>query len=395
MPSLPLGVPSDIDPYFYNREKELVNLHSFLNTLNQNVANQIIVTGYRGVGKSFLLKKMLKELPDNILTAYIDISQIYGIQKGNLTEEQIMHALFEAMNDATKKESDILLKIYNTGKDLLMKIKNNDYDFKGAGSVLGIAVPDVSDNYEKLSKFVMEYPQKVVNSSEREIKGFVVVIDEFQFIGELKSPEAFFWMFRSFTQEQDNVSYIFTGSTSSTSDIVDKINGINGAFGNRMIQFNVDPFTQDETKCYLKEKVGEIKFTKDGLDRFYRCTRGYPAYINSFCNTMSTDVTYNSDKVIEEFYLKLEQVAVKWIFTWSTLSKHEKCIITTIIDNGPLKWSSLLDKVDFSEGTLNKNIIKLKNKGILSHFNKQYDIDDHMLSAWLKYKKEQNGFYPQ
>jgi len=395
MPSLPLGVPSDLDPYFYNREKELINLHSFLNTLNQNVANQILVTGYRGVGKSFLLKKLIQELPENILAAYLDVSSIYGIQKGSLTEEQIMHALFEQMNNATKKESGILSSIYNAGKDILVKIKNNDYDFKEAGSVLGIAVPDISDNYEKLSKFVMEYPQKVVDSSNGEINGFVIVIDEFQFIGELKSPEAFFWMFRSFTQKQDNVSYIFTGSTSSTSDIVDKVNGINGAFGNRMIQFNIDPFTPDETESYLKERVSEIEFTKDGLDRFYRCTRGYPAYINSFCNTMSTGVTYDNDKIIEEFYLKLEQVAVKWIFTWSTLSKHEKCIITTIIDNGPMKWSNLLGEVDFSDRTLTKNIVKLKNKGILSHFNKQYGIDDHMLSAWLKYKKGQDGFYPQ
>jgi len=113
----------------------------------------------------------------------------------------------------------------------------------------------------------MEYPQKVVESSEGKINGFIIVIDEFQFIGELNAPEAFFWMFRSFTQEQDNVSYIFTGSTSSTSDIVNKINGVNGAFGNRMIQFNVDPFTRNETEAYLEEKVSEIKFTGDGLER--------------------------------------------------------------------------------------------------------------------------------
>lgn len=395
MPSLPLGVPSDIDQYFYNREKELVSLQSFLNTLNQNVANQILVTGYRGVGKSFLLKKLIQELPENILAAYIDVSNIYGIQKGKLTEEQIMHALLEQMNNATEKKSNILSRAYDAGKDILRRIRNNNYDFKKAGSVLGIAIPDISDNYKKLSKFVMEYPQKVVESSEGKINGFIIVIDEFQFIGELKAPEAFFWMFRSFTQEQDNVSYIFTGSTSSTSDIVNKINGINGAFGNRMIQFNVDPFTRNETEAYLEEKVSEIKFTGDGLERFYRCTRGYPAYINSFCNIISTDITYNDDNVIKEFYQKLEQVAVKWISVWATLSKYEKAIIITIIDNMPLKWGELLKKVDFSDGTLTKNLNKLKNKGILLHSNKRYSIDDHMLSAWLKYKKEQDGFYPQ
>ncbi len=54
----------------------------------------------------------------------------------------------------------------------------------------------------------------------------------------------------------------------------------------------------------------------------------------------------------------------------------------------------MLENVNFSDGTLTKNLTKLKNKGILSHFNKIYKIDDHMLLAWLEYKKEQDGFYP-
>ncbi|MCE7699416.1 MAG: ATP-binding protein, partial [Methanobacterium paludis] len=383
-----------LDRYFYNREKELINLKSLLGTLNQNVANQIIITGHRGIGKSFLLKKLVQELPSNILTAYVDISKIYGIHKGVLTEESIMDNLLEEMNKAIGEESDISLKVYNAGKDILRRIRRKNYDFKEAGSILGIPIPDVTDNYEKLSKFVMEYPQKVVESSEGKINGFVIVIDEFQLIGEINSPEAFFWMFRSYTQDQDNVSYIFTGSTSSSSDIVGKINGINGAFGGRMIQFNVDNFSRDETEGYLKEKVPEIKFTDDGLERFYKCTRGYPSYINSFCNTMSTNIVYDNDRVVEEFYQKIDQIAIKWIFQWATLSKREKCIITAVINNGPLTWGNLVDKVDFSDRTLAKYLSILKNKGIITHSDRKYKIDDHMLSAWLKYRKENDGFYP-
>ncbi len=62
---------------------------------------------------------------------------------------------------------------------------------------------------------------------------------------------------------------------------------------------------------------------------------------------------------------------------------------------GPLRWGELLDKVDFSDGTLIKNLTKLKNKGILLHSDKRYEIDDHMLAAWLKYKREEDGFYPR
>jgi len=394
MPNLPLGIPSNVEKYFYNRKNELVNIKSFLNTLNQNVANQILITGNRGVGKSFLLKKLLLELPENILTSYIDISSLYGIQKGNLTEEQIMQALLENMNSSLRNDDDTLKKIQNSIKDLILQIKNKEYDFKDAGSVFGVGIPDITDDYQKLSKFVMEYPQKIVDSSKGKIKGFVIVIDEFQFIGELESPEAFFWLIRSFTQKQDNVSYIFTGSTSTTSEMVNKLSGITGAFGNRMIQFNLDPFTKKETKNYLKERVSEIKFTDEGLERFYKCTRGYPAYINSFCNMMSSLTLYDENEVVNEFYQKLEQIAVKWITIWSSLSNQEKDIISTLVENKSLKWNELIKKLDFSESTVRKNLIKLKNKGLINHHNKIYNVEDHMLSSWLKNEKDKNGFYP-
>ena len=51
----------------------------------------------------------------------------------------------------------------------------------------------------------MELPQKIVDSSD-EIKGFIIVIDEFQLLGTIKSPEAFFWLIRSYSQQQFNVS---------------------------------------------------------------------------------------------------------------------------------------------------------------------------------------------
>lgn len=53
------------------------------------------------------------------------------------------------------------------------------------------------------------------------------------------------------------------------------INGQNGAFGGRMLQFNVDPFTKEETKRYLSERLSSLKFTDEGFERFYSCTRGF------------------------------------------------------------------------------------------------------------------------
>ena len=393
MPTLPLGIPSD--EFFYNREKELKKLKNYINALNEDIAEQILITGYRGVGKTSILKKLAVELPENILTTYLDISRIYGHQKGNLSEELIITNILSSVNESLKKKDiKITDKVYRTVNNLLNQFKTKKYDFKFAGSVLGIAVPEVKDDYQKLSHFVMEFPQKIVESSQGEIKGVVIIIDEFQLLGELEKSHAFFWMIRSYAQEQNNVSYIFTGSTSKTSAIVEMINGPNGAFGGRMIQFNVDPFTREEVKGYLYEKLPEINFTEEGFNRVYACTRGIPAYINAFANTLSADVTYDDENVKKTFQEKMDQITVMWIRIWGRLSPREKEIIVALAEHGSLSWSQLLLNVDFTRGTLAKYLDILKNKGIISTEGRKYIIDDHLLEIWIKNKKEIDGYYP-
>lgn len=395
MPLLPLSIPKDLDKYFYNREKDLKKLNNYINALNEDISEQILVTGLRGVGKTYLLKKLLKELPDNILVTYIDISKIYGNQRGKINEELIMHSLLNSMNDALRGEEDALSRVYHKINDFLVKMSMKEYDFKEAGNILGIAVPETKDNYEKLSHFVMEFPQKVVDASEGQVKGFVIIVDEFQLLGELENPNSFFWLIRSYTQDQDNVSYIFTGSISKTSEIVEMINGGKGAFGGRMIQVNVDPFTREETEGYLKERVGEINFTEDGLERFYECTRGVPAVINSFCNTLSSGDTYDAGKIKETFFEKMDQITVMWIRIWGTLNEKEKEIMISIAENGPQSWSELEKSVKFSRMTFTKYLDVLKNKGIVTFDpESKYKIADRMLEGWIKHKKEIDGYYP-
>ncbi|MDR3290674.1 MAG: AAA family ATPase [Methanobrevibacter sp.] len=394
MGTIPIGIPKNIDKYFYNRNSELVRLKSLIDTLNDDVSNQILLTGNRGVGKSFLLKKFISTVPNNILTAYIDISKILAMQKGELTEEKVLYEILEEMNKSLKSQGNEFKKIHITLKNLVSKIKNQDYDFKGGGSIFSIPIPEITTNYERLSQFVMDFPQNIVDSSNGKIKGFVIIFDEFQFLSKLNSTEAFFWLIRSHVLNQDNVTYIFTGSTSTTSEMVDKLNGIEGAFGTRMAQFNIYPFSKETTKNYLNEKISDIKFDEEGFNRFYKCTRGYPSLINSFTNIMDKDIVYTEEEVINEFFTKLDQIAVNWIILWSTLSKNEKDIVTTIVENESIKWKELIEKLDFSQNTFTKNIKKLKNKAIISHLNSTYKVEDYMLLAWLKHRKDIDGFYP-
>lgn len=394
MPILPMGIPKDVDKFFYNREKDLKKLKNYINALNLDVAEQILVTGFRGVGKTYLLKKLANDLPENILVAYVDISRIYGLQKGVLTEELIMKEILSSLNRSLTLKESYPSKIKLSLTTALGQINWKKYDFKEAGGILGVDIPQINDDYEKLSHFVMEFPQKIVASSSGKLKGVLIIIDEFQLIGELDNPTAFFWMIRSYTQEQDNVTYIFTGSTSKTSDIVEMINGSKGAYGGRMIQFNVDPFSPTETQGYLSERVPEINFTNDGFERFYKCTRGIPAYINSFCNTLSAGEVYDEERVRKTFFEKMDQITIMWIRIWGTLTPYEKDILIQLADSGSQTWTQLLENTGQSRGTLTKYLDIIKNKGIVTIGNKKYSIGDLMLEAWLKHRKELDGYYP-
>lgn len=83
-----------------------------------------------------------------------------------------------------------------------------------------------------------------------------------------------------------------------------------------------------------------------------------------------------------------------WIKIWSSLNKNEKNIVEQLVEEDSLTWSELLEKTNISRGTFNKYLTSLKDKGIISHTNQKYSIEDEMLKTWLNYEKEVYGIYP-
>ena len=109
--------------------------------------------------------------------------------------------------------------------------------------------------------------------------------DEFQIIKELGGELTdFLWYMISYIQKQNNVSYVFSGSMSVKDSLIEEIAGSNGVFGGRMLTIEIKPFSYETTKNYLSEKAGYLKFTDDGFNQFYTCTKGIPFYINTFSN---------------------------------------------------------------------------------------------------------------
>ena len=324
-----------------------------------------------------------------MLTVYLDIAEIYSECAGKITESVVLKELLDKLISLISEDDNLIntiLKIYSN-----YKIKDiNLYDSK---NILKIPLPKIEDNYQELSKFVMSLPQEIVDNST-DINGIIIVIDEFQKLNYVNDPGAFFWLFRSYIQKQSNVCYIFTGSVSKTAEIIQMLNGPSGAFGGRMIQIDISPFSKEETYNYINDKASEIKFSEDGFERFYKCTKGLPAYINPFVNILNTNVIYDDKLVKDTFLMQMDQIVIMWLYVWGNLNEYEKMIVKLLVENDFLILKDIEELSGKSKVTLIKYLDSLSMKGLVKYCEDGYTLNDDMLRTWLKHKRESEGHYP-
>ena len=142
MSSLPVIIPKDINKYFFNRKKEISQINANLSLLEKDVANQLLITGYRGVGKTFLLKKILNDQPEKYLTAYIDLSKIYGCQKGNLTEEEVIKEILDKINETINKDEKLYDSIKSHITNFINQLKLKNFDLSNI-NLAHIELPEI------------------------------------------------------------------------------------------------------------------------------------------------------------------------------------------------------------------------------------------------------------
>ena len=393
MNKLPWGNNIELNEnQFYNRVDDIKFITDLLKSSQYGSSPSILLTGIRGVGKSALMKKIQKNFQDeNYLVVYIDLSSSHAYQTGEFTKESLIELIFD----------EIIKECGECGfttvdKKIEKYIKTHDISLKEIVNIKGYPVPFLwtKKNYKKLANFVMELPQYLYEEYKGNINGVFLFFDEFQIIKELKGELTdFLWYMRSFAQKQNNVSYVFSGSMSVKDTLIEKIAGSNGAFGGRMLTLEIKVFSYETTKKYLEERASYLKFTEDGFNQFYTCTKGIPFYINTFGNLLPRDVILDSEMVKKNFTDSLHILAVHFSNAWFRLNLQEQKILTTLIDES-LNRSGIAEKLNVTSGAIGRSLNKLLDISLIEMENNMYYMPNFVFKAWLKNEYKTKGVYP-
>ena len=393
MNELAWGTNNDLnDNQFYNRVEDIRFISDLLKSSQYGTSPSILITGIRGVGKSALMKKVQKKFRDkNYLVVYIDLSSSDAYQKDEFSKE----ALIELIYDEIMKECNEF-GITTVDKKIEKYIKTHDVTLKEIVNIKGYPVPFLwtKKNYKKLANFVMELPQYLYEEYSDEINGVFLFFDEFQIIKELGDDLTdFLWYMRSFIQKQNNASYVFSGSMSVKDSLIEEIAGSNGAFGGRILTIEIKPFSHETTKNYLNDKADYLKFTDDGFDQFYECTKGIPFYINVFGNLLPRNISLYSSSVKENFIKVLPVLAMHFSNSWFRLNLQEQRILTALLDDS-LNRSRIAKKLNVTSGAIGRSLNRLLDIGLIEMENNTYYMPNFVFKAWLKNEYEMKGVYP-
>ena len=392
MASLPLGNDNDLDDsQFYNRVDEISFISDKLELAKKGSTPTILLTGIRGVGKTALMKKLKKDFQNEYLVVYMDLSAMDKFKKDKLDRFCFMRLFYESIINACDESNIItidtkILKYFKTRNFIIDKIESVDK--------IPIPILKTDEDYTKFTSFVMDLPQQIYGDCKEYIDGILIFMDEFQILKQLdEDVNGFLWYIRSVIQSQKNIGYIFSGSMSVKDELISDIAGQKGAFGGRILNYEIKTFSYETTKNYLTEKANYLEFTDDGFNRFYKCTNGIPYYINSFARLLPPNEELGEEKIISEFKKSLPYLLVHLTNEWYKLTKQEQRIIVALVEK-PLRRIDIANKLGVKSGAIGASLKTLQNKILIELNNDKYQIYDSIFKAWLKKEYEEKGDYP-
>ena len=365
------------DSQFYNRVIDISFLYNHLKTTEDGSSPAILLTGVRGIGKTVLIKKLINDYANDYLSVYINLENCNKYDDGELTRFSIMKVFYDAIISSCENFGLM------TSDIKAFKTKN-----------IPVSIAHSEDDYSKFADFVTSLPMDILNQYSHVIKGVWIFFDEFQIVKHLNTDvNSFLWYISGLVQSQKGIGYMFSGSMSVKDELIDDISGRKGAFGGRILTFELQPFSFETTKKFLIENADYLKFSDDGFEQFYEYTGGIPYYINSFAILLPPNRVLDKNEVVSEFNSSLDYLVSNSKRIWYSLTPQEQKIVTTLVDKA-LRRVDIAKKLNVTSGAIGNSLNSLIDSVLIESDGKYFNITDNIFKAWLKNEYDKKGVFP-
>ncbi|MFW6048364.1 MAG: AAA family ATPase [Candidatus Natronoplasma sp.] len=345
---------------FIDREKEIETIQNAAKS-----AQNLTIYSPRRYGKSSLILESFRRMDQDQITVYIDFNKINSVSE--LADELVSRTTESSYSSVEKGFSFV--------KDTLLSLRPTFTPTEEGGVSISMKLVEKEEDLES----ALEFPQKVAEKKNTEM---VIAMDEFQRIQTLNG-DTLERLFRSIIQEQDRVTYIFSGS--QVGMLKEMFESGDKPFFKSTKMMELDKIPKEDFKTYIEKtfKNTDMDVNKTLINDILDLTDGHPMRTKELLFELWNrkrsdgsiedvdsilDVLIENDVYIEEIWNGITSAVQRR--TMEALANSKKPYSHETIEEYQLKGSSHVQRA----------IKSLERKGIVY----QGEIVDPFLEEWIK-----------
>lgn len=356
-------------PFFTGREKEIKEITSTL-----FAGNNVILIGQRRLGKTSLIKQVLKEI-NSSNSVYLDLYSIVS-QKDFINK--YAEEIFKTQKIPLKK---LVKKISGLIKNITPSLTFNN----SGNPTWSFSISENAELDDTISE-ILDLPHKIINKNEK----FFVVFDEFQEINKLNG-ENFEKQLRSVIQNHDNISYVFLGSKSHL--LLEMFSSKIRALYQSAKLINLKKIEADKMKKFIISRFESTGFRiHDSLaEHIITSSDNIPYYVQYLAaqvwQLMSLSNDTNYENIIEiAIDSILDNQNDYYFLIYENLTVYQRAVLKAILHDQVNVFSIKYHKKHnlTSQSSTQRAVNALIEKSILEKNDSNYSFSDPFFCHWLK-----------
>ena len=355
---------------FSGRDVYIEQLVSQTNSLKKSQHKNIAIFGYKGIGKTTLLKEFLRQSKSKeISQAILNLNNL-SLSPESFSVEFIVNVF------AQFSERDSLWVSKSLSADGLLEIKKEVS--KHSANIIDKIINElekIKPNQQLILENAFEFAQALAEENEKKA---IICIENFDRILDLSSFEKIQDVFSAINLSQKDVLYVVTSSaTYQFKPILSKQNF-------EFIQ--LANLSKEETRLLVEKTAGRV--SSEVADKIYSLTLGYPAYVHAIAESYKETKDVKRAFILETVFKSGRIYSLSEQIILDSLSRARgKTLLNVILNvlshHEKLRLTDIAKKI-FRSAPVTKSLLsRLIEVDIITKSDNLYSINDPVLRYYI------------